>query len=84
MKLLQSFSVFWNPFIFVIEEKITKVSEATEEDVDIAVEAAQKAFETHGDWKLRWGSVRPILLWKRAETRITERDVDELAAFDLG
>ena len=49
MKLLQSFSVFWNPFIFVIEEKITKVSEATEEDVDIAVEAAQKAFETHGD-----------------------------------
>jgi len=50
---------------------ITKVSEATEEDVDIAVEAAQKAFET--TWGLNApGSVRTNLLWKLAQ--LMERD----------
>ena len=58
---------------------ITKVSEATEEDVDIAVEAAQKAFET--TWGLNAsGSVRSNLLWKLAE--LMERNLDELAALE--
>ena len=58
---------------------ITKVSEATEEDVDIAVEAAQKAFET--TWGLNTpGSVRSELLWKLA--KLMERDSGELAAIE--
>ena len=58
---------------------ITKVSEATEEDVDIAVEAAQKAFET--SWGLNApGSVRTDLLWKLAQ--LMERDHLELAALE--
>jgi aldehyde dehydrogenase (NAD+) len=58
---------------------VTKVSEATEEDVDIAVEAAQKAFET--TWGLNAsGSVRSNLLWKLAQ--LMERDLDELAALE--
>ena len=58
---------------------IAKVSEATEEDVDIAVEAAQKAFET--TWGLNApGSVRSELLWKLA--KLMERDSGELAAIE--
>ena len=66
-------------FIPATGQVITKVSEATEEDVDIAVEAAQKAFET--TWGLNAsGSVRSNLLWKLAE--LMERDLDELAALE--
>jgi len=58
---------------------ITKIAEATEEDVDIAVEAAQKAFET--TWGLNApGSVRTDLLWKLAQ--LMERDQLELAALE--
>ena len=47
--------------------------------MDIAVEAAQKAFET--TWGLNAsGSVRSNLLWKLAE--LMERDFDELAALE--
>ena len=47
--------------------------------MDIAVEAAQKAFET--TWGLNAsGSVRSDLLWKLAE--LMERDFDELAALE--
>ena len=66
-------------FIQANGEVITKISEATEEDVDIAVEAAQKAFET--TWGLNApGSVRSDLLWKLAG--LMERDFDELAALE--
>jgi aldehyde dehydrogenase (NAD+) len=58
---------------------ITKVSEATEEDVDIAVVAAQKAYDT--TWGLNApGSVRTGLLWKLAQ--LMERDALELAALE--
>ena len=58
---------------------ITKVSEATEEDVDIAVEAAQKAYDT--TWGLNApGSLRTDLLWKLAQ--LMERDALELAALE--
>ena len=47
--------------------------------MDIAVEAAQKAFET--TWGLNAsGSVRSNLLWKLTE--LMERDRDELAALE--
>ena len=47
--------------------------------MDIAVEAAQKAFET--TWGLNAsGSVRSNLLWKLTE--LMERDLDELAALE--
>ena len=66
-------------FVAANGQVITKISEATEEDVDIAVEAAQKAFET--TWGLNAsGSVRSDLLWKLAQ--LMERDFDELAALE--
>lgn len=47
--------------------------------MDIAVEAAQKAFET--TWGLNAsGNVRSNLLWKLAQ--LMERDIDELAALE--
>ena len=67
------------PFEIANGKLITKVSEATEEDVDIAVEAAQKAYDT--TWGLNApGSVRTDLLWKLAQ--LLERDSDELAALE--
>lgn len=58
---------------------ITKVSEGVEKDVDIAVEAAQKAFDTA--WGLNApGSTRSELLWKLAQAM--ERNHDELAAIE--
>ncbi|KAF8154927.1 aldehyde dehydrogenase [Crassisporium funariophilum] len=58
---------------------ITKISEGTEQDVDIAVEAAQKALET--TWGLNAaGAQRSNLLWKLAQ--LMERDKDELAAIE--
>jgi hypothetical protein len=58
---------------------ITKVSEATAKDVDIAVEAAQKAFET--TWGLNApGSRRGELLNKLA--LLMEQHADELAALE--
>jgi aldehyde dehydrogenase (NAD+) len=58
---------------------ITKISEGTEKDVDLAVEAAQKAFDTV--WGLNTpGSKRGSILWKIAE--LMERDKAELAAIE--
>ncbi|KAN0082987.1 Aldehyde dehydrogenase domain containing protein [Tylopilus felleus] len=58
---------------------ITAISEATAKDVDIAVDAAQKAFDTV--WGLNApGSQRSILLGKLA--RLLEEHADELAALE--
>ena len=58
---------------------ITKVSEGTEKDVDIAVDVAEKAF--HSSWGLKAsGSHRSGLLWKLAQ--LMERDKEELAAIE--
>jgi aldehyde dehydrogenase (NAD+) len=58
---------------------ITKVSEATEKDVDIAVEAAQKAFDTV--WGLNAsGADRAELLWALAKGM--EKHKEELAAIE--
>jgi aldehyde dehydrogenase (NAD+) len=58
---------------------ITSVSEATEKDVDIAVEAAQKAFDTV--WGLNVpGSRRSQLMWALADA--IEKHKEELAALE--
>nr|GAT55247.1 predicted protein [Mycena chlorophos] len=58
---------------------LTRVCEATPADVDVAVRAAQTAFETV--WGLGVpGSQRGELLFKLAE--LMQRDVDELAAIE--
>ena len=58
---------------------ITSVSEATAKDVDAAVDAAQKAFDTV--WGLNAsGSQRSILLGKLA--KLLEDNADELAALE--
>ncbi|KAF8897999.1 aldehyde dehydrogenase [Gymnopilus junonius] len=58
---------------------ITKISEGVEKDVDIAVEAAQKAFETV--WGLNVGGLeRSNLLWKLATAM--ESHKEELAAIE--
>ncbi|KAM3545782.1 hypothetical protein ARSEF1564_001246 [Beauveria bassiana] len=65
------------------EEVITSVCEATEKDVDLAVAAARKAFET--TWKETTPAERGVLMNKLAD--ITEKNTDLLAAvesFDNG
>ncbi|KJA17654.1 hypothetical protein HYPSUDRAFT_46123 [Hypholoma sublateritium FD-334 SS-4] len=58
---------------------ITKVSEAVEADVELAVAAAQKAFDTV--WGLNAsGSTRSELLWSLAKTM--EKHQEELAAIE--
>lgn len=58
---------------------ITKVSEAVEADVELAVQAAQKAFDTV--WGLNAsGSTRSELLWSLAKTM--EKHQEELAAIE--
>ncbi len=58
---------------------ITSVSEGTEKDVDLAVEAAQKAFDT--TWGLKSsGTQRSELLYKLAT--LMEKYHDELAALE--
>ncbi|KAG8723444.1 aldehyde dehydrogenase (NAD(P)(+)) ald5, partial [Ceratobasidium sp. 395] len=58
---------------------ITKVSEGTEKDVDTAVQAAQKAYDS--SWGLNVSGVkRGEILIKLAE--LIERDIDEIAAVE--
>jgi aldehyde dehydrogenase (NAD+) len=58
---------------------ITKVSEATAKDVDLAVTAAQKAYETVWGLKVP-GQQRAALLKKLAD--LIEENSDELAALE--
>ncbi|KAJ9251993.1 aldehyde dehydrogenase [Paecilomyces variotii] len=60
------------------EKPIISVHEATEKDVDIAVAAARKAFET--TWKQTTPTDRGRLLTKLAD--LIERDADILAAIE--
>ncbi|GAD97745.1 aldehyde dehydrogenase [Paecilomyces variotii No. 5] len=60
------------------EKPIVAVHEATEKDVDVAVAAARKAFET--SWKQTTPSDRGRLLTKLAD--LIERDADTLAAIE--
>ncbi|KDR73217.1 hypothetical protein GALMADRAFT_251806 [Galerina marginata CBS 339.88] len=58
---------------------ITKIAEGTDKDVDIAVEAAQKAFDTAWGLKVA-GAARSELLWKLAQTMEVHKE--ELAAIE--
>ncbi|KAF7116932.1 hypothetical protein CNMCM5793_005562 [Aspergillus hiratsukae] len=60
------------------EKPVVAVHEATEKDVDIAVEAARKAFK--GAWKNVIPSERGRLLTRLAD--LLERDVDTIAAIE--
>jgi len=67
------------PALTATEKIITSVSEATAQDVDLAVDAAQKAFDTV--WGLKApGSMRSKLLWNLADAM--ERHKEELAALE--
>ncbi|CAE6371958.1 unnamed protein product, partial [Rhizoctonia solani] len=58
---------------------VTKVSEGTEKDVDLAVQAAQKAYDSA--WGLNVSAVeRGKILIRIAE--LIERDIDEIAAVE--
>ncbi|CAE7151171.1 unnamed protein product [Rhizoctonia solani] len=58
---------------------VTKISEGTDKDVDLAVQAAQKAYDTA--WGLNVSGVkRGQILIKIAE--LIERDIDEIAAVE--
>ncbi|KAH6897921.1 aldehyde dehydrogenase [Coprinopsis sp. MPI-PUGE-AT-0042] len=58
---------------------ITSISEGTAQDVDLAVEAAQQAYDT--TWGLNTpGSQRAVMLWKIAD--LMEKSADELAALE--
>jgi len=58
---------------------VTKISEGTEKDVDLAVKAAQRAYDTK--WGLNVSGVeRGKILIKIAE--LIERDIDEIAAVE--
>jgi aldehyde dehydrogenase (NAD+) len=65
---------------FVATGKVVgQIAEAVEKDVDIAVDAAQKAFDSA--WGLNAsGAKRSELLWKLAQ--LMEANLDELAAIE--
>ena len=60
-------------------EVITSVSEGTAKDVDLAVEAAQKAYDT--TWGLNTpGAQRAVVMWRIAD--LMEKYADELSALE--
>ena len=64
----------------VTEEVICKVAAAEKADVDVAVEAAKKAFAIGSEWRTMDASVRGELLNRLAD--LMERDREELAALE--
>ena len=65
-----------NPFD---ESVITKVAAAEPEDIDVAVQAARKAFKSR-DWRGLPAAERGLLLWKLAD--LCEPDKHILATID--
>lgn len=59
------------------EEEIAQVQEAGEEDIDLAVKAARKAFHLNSEWRKMDASARGNLLYKFAQ--LMRRDEDYLA-----
>lgn len=62
------------------EEVICKVASAGVEDVNLAVQAAQRAFELGSEWRTMDASVRGELLYRLAD--LMERDRESLAALE--
>ncbi|KAJ1419819.1 Aldehyde/histidinol dehydrogenase [Sesbania bispinosa] len=61
------------------EEVLTEIAEANKEDVDIAVRAARKAFDS-GPWPRMPGAARAKIMLKWAE--LIEQNLEEIAALD--
>jgi len=61
-------------------EPIAHIAEATKEDVDVAVEAANRAFARGSEWRTMDASRRGLLLNRLADA--IERDREVLAALD--
>ena len=62
-------------------EKLTEIVEASAEDVDLAVQAARKAFEDRGGaWRKMSASERGKLLWRLAD--LVEKNLEELAELE--
>jgi len=61
------------------EQVITQVAEGDEADVQLAVEAARKAFDT-GDWPKMDARDRGMLLFRLAD--LIEQNIDEIAALE--
>src|SRR5699024_5344869 len=64
-------------------EKITSMYEADQEDVEVAVQAAERAF--HGEWSRLTASERGQVIWKLAD--LMEEHLDplvQLEALDNG
>src|SRR5699024_4306165 len=59
-------------------EKITSVYEADQEDVEVAVQAAERAF--HGEWSRLTASERGQVLWKLAD--LMEEHLEPLAQLE--
>jgi aldehyde dehydrogenase (NAD+) len=62
------------------EEIICQVAHAHQEDVDLAVEAAKRAFAIGSEWRTMDASVRGELLYRLAD--LMERDREQLAALE--
>ncbi|KAK9739226.1 Aldehyde dehydrogenase family [Popillia japonica] len=61
-------------------KKIIDVSEATKEDIDVAVAAAKAAFKRGSEWRKLDASARGLLLQKLAN--LIQRDVDYLSKLE--
>ena len=63
------------------EEVLTEITEASAADVDLAVEAARRAFEDrNGPWRKLSASERGRLIWKLAD--LVEKNIEELAELE--
>ena len=62
------------------EEVIAEVAEAGEKDIDLAVKAARRAFDT-GPWRKTDARDRGRMLYKLAD--LIEENLDELAALEV-
>ncbi|MBX3170403.1 MAG: aldehyde dehydrogenase family protein [Candidatus Eremiobacteraeota bacterium] len=62
------------------EEVVAKVSQAGAEDVDLAVQAARRAFADGSDWRCMSASDRGKLMWKLAD--LIEQNLEEFAELE--
>ena len=62
------------------EEEICRVAEGDKDDIDLAVQAARKAFKLGSDWRTMDASRRGQMLNKMAE--LMERDYEYIATLE--
>lgn len=62
------------------EKEICQIEEGTEEDIDLAVEAARAAFEDGSEWRSMAAADRGVLLYKLAD--LMEKNAETLASLE--